>query len=95
MGNPIDPLSYVTQSTQGLLNAKQCKTLETVSFLHTLVELLDERGIVKIKELDEYKRVVGQRLVQQYRRRGDGVVLQDSDCDKCTFADSTRGPRCP
>jgi Fe-S-cluster containining protein len=72
--------------THTRLNANSTKTLEATAFLYALIELLDEKGIVKIEELDERKRIVGQRLVEQLRRNGNGVVLQDSTEDKYDFA---------
>ena len=67
------------------LNASKSKTLEATAFLYALIELLDERGIVRIEDLDEGKRAVGQGLVQQFRRNGDGIVLQESEGDKYKF----------
>lgn len=72
--------------THTRLNANTTKTLEATAFLYALIELLDERGIVTIEELDERKRIVGQRLLEQLRRSGDGVVLQDAAEDKYDFA---------
>jgi hypothetical protein len=77
--------------TQGLLythsrlNANTTKTLETASFLYALVELLTEKGIISIEELDERKRIVGQRLAEQFKRDGNGVMLQDPEYDKYHF----------
>ena len=48
--------------THSRLNANTSKTLESASFLYALVELLDEKGLISIEELDERKRAVGQRL---------------------------------
>jgi hypothetical protein len=59
--------------------------LEASAFIYALIEVLDERGIVTIEELAECKRMVGQRLVEQLRRIGEGVVLQDADGDKYIF----------
>jgi len=71
--------------THSLLNANTAKTLEAASFLYALVELLSEKGLLTIEELDERKRVVGQRLVEQLRKNGDGVMLQDPEYDKYNF----------
>jgi hypothetical protein len=67
------------------LNANTGKTLEAASFLYALIELLSERGFISIEELDERKRVVGQRLAKQFSDKGMGVMLQDSEYDKYTF----------
>lgn len=66
-------------------NANTSKTLEAASFLYALVELLNEKGIITIEELDERKRVVGERLAQQFRETGMGAVLQEPEYDKHTF----------
>lgn len=67
------------------LSATTTKTLEAASFLYALIELLNERGLITIEELDERKRVVGQRLAEQFRQTGNGVMLQDPEYDKYTF----------
>lgn len=71
--------------THSRLNANTSKTLETTAFLHALIELLHEKGLITIEELDERKRVAGQRLVEQLRQKGDGVMLQEPEYDKYTF----------
>jgi Fe-S-cluster containining protein len=73
--------------THSRLNTTAKKTLEAASFLYALVELLNEKGFITTEELDERKRVVGERLVEQYRKNGNGVVLQDPEYDKYTFKD--------
>jgi hypothetical protein len=67
------------------LNANQRKTLEAASFLYALVELLSERGLITIDELDARKAVVAQRLAEQLRREGSGAVFQDPEYDKYAF----------
>ncbi|HZO32398.1 MAG TPA: YkgJ family cysteine cluster protein [Chloroflexota bacterium] len=73
--------------THTRLNANTSKTLEAASFLYALIELLDERGLLSIEELDERKRVVGQRLAKQLNQQGLGVMLQDPEYDKYSFTD--------
>ncbi len=64
--------------TEGLLyahsrlNANTSKTLEGASFLYALVELLGEKGIITIEELDERKRIVRERLLEQFRQNVSG-----------------------
>lgn len=67
------------------LNANTSKTLEAASFLYALVELLSEKGLLTVEELDQRKRVVGQRLAEQFRVNGNGVMLQDPEYDKYAF----------
>jgi hypothetical protein len=71
--------------THTRLNANQRKTLEAASFLYALVELLSERGLITIDELDDRKAVVAQRLAEQLRREGSGAVFQDPEYDKYHF----------
>lgn len=72
--------------THSRLNANTSKTLEASAFLYALVELLSEKGLIDIEELDERKRSVGQRLVEQLRQSGAGVVFQEPEYDKYSFA---------
>jgi hypothetical protein len=67
------------------LDLNTSKTLEAAAFLYALVELLDEKGIIGIDELDDRKRVVGQRLIEQWRQSGNGVMLQEPEFDKYDF----------
>ena len=80
-GQTADGLLY----THARLNANQRKTLEASSFLYALVELLSERGIITIDELDARQAVVTQRLTEQLRREGDGAMFQDPEYDKYAF----------
>jgi hypothetical protein len=62
------------------------KALEIASFCYALIELLEEKGIISIEELDERKKVAGKRLVKKFAEKGMGVVaLQDPEQDKYTF----------
>jgi hypothetical protein len=67
------------------LAATSGKTLEAASFLYALVELLSERDLISIEELDERKQVVARRLAEQNREQGLGVMLQDPEYDKFAF----------
>ena len=61
------------------------KALENSAFLYGLIELLNEKGIISIEELDERKKVVGERLIAQLKEKGLGVMLHDSEEDKYNF----------
>jgi hypothetical protein len=71
--------------THSRLNTNTTKTLEAASFLYALIELLSEKGLITIEELDERKRVVGQRLADEFKQRQMGAVLQDPEYDKYTW----------
>lgn len=71
--------------THSRLNANTTKTLEASSFLYALIELLKEKGLLDIDELDERKQTVAKRLGQKFAQQGMGVVLQDPAHGKYTF----------
>lgn len=71
--------------THSRLNANTSKTLEATAFLYALVELLSEQGLIDIGDLDERKRAVGQRLLEQLRQSGTGALLQEPEYDKYSF----------
>jgi hypothetical protein len=56
--------------THTRLNTNTHKTLESASFLYALVELLSDKGLITVEELDERKRGVVQRLAKQFRQLG-------------------------
>jgi Fe-S-cluster containining protein len=69
----------------GRLNANAGRTLEASAFLYALIELLNEKGLISIEELDARKAKVAERLTTQYRELGQGVVVQDPETDKYSF----------
>lgn len=64
-------------------NAK--KATEAESFVYGLIELLVEKGLVSVEELDDRKRTIAERLAKKSRERGMGVVLQEPEYDKDTY----------
>lgn len=71
--------------THNRINANTKKTLEASSFLYALIELLNEKGLLTIEELDEKKKQVAQRLVKKFVESGVGLMYQDTEEDKYTF----------
>jgi len=67
------------------LTTNTARSLEASGFLYALIELLSERGVISIEELDERKRVVAQRLAAQLQQTGPGVMVQDPEYDKYAF----------
>jgi hypothetical protein len=61
-------------------------TFEAASFLYALVELLSEQGLISIDKLDERKTEVAKRLAKKNTEKGVGVLLQEPEYDKYTFA---------
>jgi hypothetical protein len=52
--------------------------------------LLNEKGLISIKELDERKREVAKRLARKNSEKGVGVLLQEPEYDKYTFEGGVR-----
>jgi len=71
--------------THTRINANTTKTLEATAFLYALIELLSEKGILSIEELDERKKQVAQRLMTKFIDSGIGLMHQDPEHDKYTF----------
>jgi Fe-S-cluster containining protein len=71
--------------THTRLSQNTNKTLEASAFLYGLIELLNERGIITIQELDERKKAVGERLTAQLKEKGMGVMLTEGEEDKYAF----------
>ena len=60
--------------------------LEVASFLYSLIELLSEKQILSIDELDARKHEVQDRLIKKNSDRGVGVLLQEGpEQDKYNF----------
>ncbi len=66
-------------------NANTSKVLEVASFSYALIELLMERGLISVEELDERKKQVGARLVEKFAEKGMGVALTDDENDKYAY----------
>jgi len=70
------------------LNSNTTKLLESASFLYALIEVLEEKGLVKIVELEEKKREVAARLLESFLDRGMGVAMQEDERDKYSFSET-------
>lgn len=66
-------------------NANTSKVLEVAAFSYALIELLTERGVITVAELDERKKQVGQRLVEKFTEKGMGVALTSEEQDKYEY----------
>ena len=71
--------------THNRINANTNKNLEAASFLYALIELLNEKGLLTIEELDERKKQVAERLVRKFVESGMGLMYQDPEEDKYAF----------
>lgn len=72
----------------GRENANTSKVLEVASFSYALIELLMERGVISVEELDERKKQVGQRLAEKFMENGMGVALTNDEQDKYAYEGS-------
>lgn len=71
-------------------NTNTGKLLEVASFAYAAIELLAEKGLLQIEELDERKKVVAGRLVEKLADQGMGVVYQSPEHDKYGFEGEVR-----
>lgn len=76
--------------THSRANANTSRALENASFLFALVELLREKGIISVEELDERKSDVAKRVEKRFLGKGMGVMLQEPDQDKYAFKAEAR-----
>jgi len=81
----LNELSSGLLYTHTRVNANTRKTMESASFLYALIELLEEKGIISIKELDDRKIKVAERLVKKFVESGIGLMYQDPEYDKYNF----------
>ncbi len=88
-GNLVQEMTAGLLYTHTRLNANTSKTLEATSFLYALIELLNEKGLLTIEELDKRKKQVAERLVQKFVESGIGLRYQDPEYDKYTFEHET------
>jgi hypothetical protein len=72
--------------THARANANTNRALETATFLFALVEVLAEKGMLTIEELDARKDKIADRVQRRFLSKGMGVVLQEPDQDKYAFA---------
>jgi len=61
------------------------KTLEASSFLYALIELLSEKGLITIDEIDMRKKDVAERLVKKFEESRIGLLYQEPEDDKYSF----------
>lgn len=76
--------------THSRANTNTSRLLEATSFLYALIELLAEKGLITIEELDARKDVVAQRVEKRFVDKGMGVNLQEPEQDKYTVQGSVQ-----
>lgn len=73
--------------THNRLNSNLRKTREAAAYIYALIELLHDKGIIGVEELETRRAALERQLQAQYKQEGQGVALQDPEQDKYTFAD--------
>lgn len=68
--------------THSRANTNTNKLLEVASFSYSLIELLNEKGLISIEQLDQRKQQVNQRLAKQFSEKGMGVAFTKDAKDK-------------
>jgi hypothetical protein len=71
--------------THSRANSNTSRLLEATAFLYALIELLVEKGLLTVEELDGRKEVVATRVEKRFLDLGMGVDLIEPDQDKYTF----------
>jgi Fe-S-cluster containining protein len=71
--------------THARLSENTKLSLEAASFLYGLIEILTEKEILTLEEIDERQLQVAERLVKKNRERGIGILLQEPEHDKYNF----------
>lgn len=60
-------------------------TLKNASFLYALIELMDEKNILTIDELEERKKKVAEQLIRKFEESRIGLLYQEPEEDKYVF----------
>lgn len=68
-----------------LADANTGKLLEVASFLYAAIDLLNQKGLLDLAELDGRKKQVAANLVEKFSERGMGMVYQKPEYDKYKF----------
>jgi hypothetical protein len=76
--------------THSRANSNTAKLLEVSAFAYAVIELLAEKGLLSVEELDERKKVIADRLTKKFADQGMGVARQEPEHDKYTFQNSVR-----
>ena len=67
------------------INDNTSKALSATAFVYALIEMLIEKKVITVEELDACKRSAGKRLVEQFEKSGLGLMYQDPEIDKYQF----------
>lgn len=90
---PSTPPDLRHQVAEGLvythtrLNANTRKTREAAAYIFALVELLHDKGLIGVEELETRRETLERQLLEQYKAEGQGVALQENGQDKYAFTE--------
>jgi Fe-S-cluster containining protein len=73
------------QFTHNQATANTRKLLEVASFAYAAIDLLAEKGLLQIVELDERQKTIARRLVEKFIDQGMGLTYQEKEQDKYAF----------
>jgi Fe-S-cluster containining protein len=76
--------------THSRANSNTAKLLEISSFAYAAIELLAEKGLIDIEDLDRKKKEIADRLVEKFRQEGIGAAYQDPEYDKYSYEGSVK-----
>jgi Fe-S-cluster containining protein len=71
--------------THNQATANTRKLLEVTSFAYAAIDLLAEKGLLQIEELDERQKTIAGRLLEKFIDQGMGLTYQEKEQDKYTF----------
>jgi hypothetical protein len=64
------------------VGATTARVLESAAFVYALIELMTERGLITVEEIDARKGQVAPRLLRRFEQQDAGVALQQSAHDR-------------
>src|SRR5262245_12777562 len=80
-----DELAKGLMYTHSRANANTSKMLEVAAFSYALIELLIQRGVISVEELNERKRKLGEAMLEKFNSKGMGVLVLKDEADKYTY----------
>jgi Fe-S-cluster containining protein len=80
-----DEIASGLQFTHNQATANTRKLLEVASFAYAAIDLLAEKGLLQIEELDERQKTIARRLVEKFIDQGMGLTYQEKEQDKYAF----------
>ena len=80
-----DEIASGLQFTHNQATANTRKLLEVASFAYAAIDLLAEKGLLQIEELDERQKTIAKRLVEKFIDQGMGLTYQEKEQDKYAF----------